>query len=152
MVAEASIHIIVPLIVGFIIGILEAWFIMKDENSVPGKEFVADITHGVLFSVFGTLVACNVPWIIQQGWIPDFLTSFLYIDELGRSVVMSALISVVIFLKVSVSHAIKGAKIDGLKEKAFHKLIIALLVGFSPYYIFAFYPVLKPYLGKLPYL
>jgi len=140
MVTEISIHVIVPVIVGLIIGIIEAYFVYEDENMTSGKDFLGDMWHGLLFAVFGVLAASNVPWIMSQGWFPSFLTSIMMVDEAtGISLVASIIITLFMMVKMVASHAIKGISGGGFSEKLWHKLSISIAIGFAPYYLDPFY-------------
>ena len=139
MVKEVVLHIVFPAIVGFIIGILEAYFVYEDENMTSGKDFLGDMWHGLIFAILGVVIASNVPWLLAQDWFPDFLSGILMIDELGRSVIISIIITLIMVVKMVGSHVIKGVKGGGFSEKIWHKLFISILVGFAPYYIFELY-------------
>lgn len=128
----AEIHVVLPVAIGLAIGILEAYFVYEDENMTSGQQFLGDMWHGLLFSILGVLVAFNVPFILEQGWMPEAITSFLFVDENGNSLVISALIAVFMLIKMVSSHAIKGVSGTGFKEKFWHKLVVAGLIGFSP--------------------
>ena len=140
MATEITIHILVPIIVGFIIGIVEAYFVYEDENMTSGKDFLGDMWHGLIFSIFGVLAASNIPWIMSQNWFPEFLKGFMMVDEnTGISLIACIIITIFMLVKMVASHAIKGVKGGGFSEKFWHKLVVALAVGFSPYYIVVFY-------------
>ncbi|MCA9460016.1 MAG: hypothetical protein KC550_05710 [Nanoarchaeota archaeon] len=147
---EHSIHIILPAVVGFIIGIVEAYFVYEDENMTSGKDFLGDMWHGLIFSVLGVLAATNIPWIMAQVWFPEFLTNIMFVNELGISLVACILISLFMMVKMVASHAIKGVSGRGFSEKLWHKVLISVLIGFSPYYIFALMPVLEPLTSVFP--
>lgn len=138
---EITIHIVLPIIIGFFIGILEAFFVYEDENMTSGKDFLGDMWHGLIFAIIGVIVASNVPFLIQQAWFPGFLNGILFIDELGRSIVISIIITIFMMLKMVASHAIKGISGGGFSEKFWHKITVAILIGFAPYYIFLLYDI-----------
>ena len=73
-VEEITIHVILPIVVGIIIGIVEAYFVYEDENMTSGRQFLGDMWHGLIFSVLGVLIASNVPWVLAQGWLDFTLT------------------------------------------------------------------------------
>lgn len=148
----ATLHIIVPVIVGFIIGIVEAYFVYEDENMTSGQQFFGDMWHGLVFSVIGVLAASNVPFMVAQGWIPSFLNSLLYIDVNNNSLVISAAITVFMFFKMVASHAIRGVSGTGFKEKLWHKLFVSIAIGFAPYYIIHIYPLFGGLQDVLPWL
>ena len=50
------------------------------------------------------------------------------------------------------SHAIKGVSGAGFQEKFWHKLVIAVAIGFSPYYILYFYEPLSGLQEAIPWL
>lgn len=147
---EIAIHIVGPLVIGFIIGIVEAYFVYEDENMTSGKDFLGDMWHGLLFSVVGVVAATNVPWIMAQSFFPEFLKSWMFVNEAGISLVACILITLFMLTKMVASHAIKGVSGNGFKEKFWHKLVIALAIGFSPYYIFAILPAIEPYVSFFP--
>lgn len=151
MVAGEQIHVVLPVAVGLVIGVVEAYFVYEDENMTSGKDFLADMWHGLLFSVLGVLIATNISFVMNM-WIPENFHGFLLVGENGISLVACVLISVFMLLKMVASHAIKGVSGQGFKEKFWHKLVIALLVGFSPYYIFALYDPLLPLQEAVPWL
>jgi hypothetical protein len=136
---EITIHIVLPIIVGFIIGIIEAYFVYEDENMTSGQQFIGDMWHGLLFSIFGVLAASNVPWLLSQGYIPDFLTGLLLVEPSGNSLVISVIITLFMMVKMVGSHAIKGVSGSGFSEKMWHKLVIACAIGFAPYYMLFIY-------------
>ena len=138
-VEEITLHIVLPVIVGLIIGILEAYFVYEDENMTSGRQFLGDMWHGLLFSVVGVLIASNVPYILTQGWFPEFVEGLLMVEETGNSLIVSIFISLIMMIKMVGSHAIKGVSGMGFKEKMWHKLVIALAVGFAPYYMVILY-------------
>lgn len=148
-VEEVGLRIALPVVVGVIVGIMEAFFVYEDENMISGKDFLGDMWHGLLFAVLGVLVASNVPYIITNFIHSDF-HGFLVVDSDGNSLIVSILISLVMLVKMVGSHAIKGVSGNGFKEKFWHKLVVALMVGFAPYYITWFEPVLEPVTSKLP--
>ncbi len=147
-----ELHLGFPLLVGLVIGLIEIFFVMHDEGSAPGQKLLKDSWHGFTFSVGGTLIASNVPWILSQSWFPDFAKGMLLLDDMGRSLIVSILITLIMLVKMVTANALKGMSMQGMKEKAWHKLVIALAVGFSPYYIFELYPLVKPYIGFIPFL
>ena len=124
-----------PIILGVVIGALEAYFVYSDEGMQAGKEFIKDMWHAALFCVIFTFVAVNIPQILLRLPIDDQLKGFLLIDGAGRSIIVSVVITIFMVLKMVTSKAIKGISAQGIKEKFWHKLLIALLVGFSPYYL-----------------
>ena len=140
MAAETiTIHVILPVFVGLIIGIIEAYFVYEDENMTSGRQFLGDMWHGLIFSVLGVLVATNVPWLLSQGWIPTFLEGLLLVEETGNSLIISIGITLFMMVKMVGSHAIKGVSGSGFREKMWHKLVIAVAVGFAPYYMVPLY-------------
>lgn len=151
MVGE-EIHVVLPVVVGIVIGIVEAYFVYEDENMTSGKQFIGDMWHGLVFSVSGVLAASNIPYIIAQGWIPEVLTGFLFVDANNNSLVFSVAITLFMLVKMVGSHAIKGVSGQGFKEKFWHKLVIALAVGFSPYYIMMLYEPLSGLQAAVPWL
>lgn len=134
MAVEAGLTIVIPLIVGLLVGILEAFFVYEDENMTSGKDFLGDMWHGLIFSVAGVFVASNVPWIMTN-FVPESFHGFLLVGENGISLVVCILITIFMLTKMVASHAIKGVSGRGFKEKLWHKLLVAVLVGFAPYYI-----------------
>jgi hypothetical protein len=146
---EAELHIALPVVVGLLVGILEAFFVYEDENMTSGRDFIKDMWHGLLFALLGVLIASNVPWLMAN-WIPESLWGFLIVDGNGNSVVVSILITLIMFFKMVASHKIKGVSGAGFSEKPWHKLIVAALIGFAPYYILALSPMLEPITSKLP--
>lgn len=138
---EVTLHIVFPAIVGIVIGIIEAYFVYEDENMTSGKDFLGDMWHGLIFAMLGVVIASNVRYIILQGWIPEWLNGILMVDELGRSIVISVIIMIFMMMKMVASHAIKGVRGGGFSEKIWHKLLIAGLIGFAPYYIFFLYNI-----------
>ena len=152
MAVEQELHIVLPALVGFVIGIIEAYFVYEDENMTSGKDFLGDMWHGLVFSVVGVLAASNVPYIIAQGWIPSAMHGILMVDELGRSIVISVAITLFMMLKMVASHAIKGVSGAGFKEKLWHKVVISAAIGFAPYYIFALYGPLSGIQAAVPWL
>lgn len=149
MVEEMGIKIALPLVVGLIIGLIEAYFVYEDENMTSGRDFLKDMWHGLLFAIVGVIIASNVPWLMTN-FIPEGFHSFLMTDGNGNSVVVSALITVIMFFKMVASHKVKGVSGQGFAEKPWHKLIVAGLVGFAPYYILLLAPLLEPITSKLP--
>lgn len=151
---EVTLHIVFPALVGIIIGIIEAYFVYEDENMTSGRDFLGDMWHGLIFAFFGVITASNVPWIISQGWIPEWFNSFLMVDELGRSIVISLIIMLFMMVKMVVSHSIKGIKGGGFSEKLWHKVLVSALIGFAPYYIFALYNIefVQNLEGLIPWL
>lgn len=140
---EIALTIVIPLVVGLIVGIIEAYFVYEDENMTSGKDFLGDMWHGLVFAVLGVLVATNVPFLISQEWFPEFLNGILFVDDMGRSIVISLAITLFMMAKMVTSHAIKGVSGAGFKEKFWHKILISALVGFAPYYIDLFRPMIE---------
>lgn len=145
-----GLHIILPLVIGLLIGLLEAYFVYEDENMTSGREFVGDMWHGLLFCVIFTIVATNTLYIFSLVELPEFVESILFMDEMGRSIVVSIAITILMMTKMVASHAVKGVRATGFKEKFWHKAVIAIAVGFSPYYIFFFYEFLEPFVEFFP--
>ena len=127
--------ILIPIVVGFIIGIIEAYFVYEDENMTSGKDFLGDMWHGLIFCVIGVLVACNIPFVLTLGFIPQWVSGIMMVDAAGNSIVASIIVTIFMMTKMVASHAIRGVRGGGFKEKLWHKLVIAIAVGFSPYYI-----------------
>jgi hypothetical protein len=146
---EIGLKIALPIVAGLIVGIIEAYFVYEDENMTSGRDFLKDMWHGLLFAVAGVLVASNVPWIMTN-FIPENFHGFLIVDGNGNSVIVSALITIFMFFKMVASHKVKGVSGRGFAEKPWHKLVVAGLVGFAPYYILFVAPVLEPVTSKLP--
>ncbi len=136
---EIAFHAVLPIAAGLVIGIIEAYFVYEDENMTSGKDFLGDMWHGLLFAVVGVFIASNVPWVISQGWVPDFLTNLLMVDATGKSIVISVIITLIMMVKMVASHAIKGVSGAGFREKFWHKAVISAAIGFAPYYIFPLY-------------
>ena len=142
MVAETitgpTLHIIVPVIVGIIIALMEVYFITHDEGSASMGQVMGDISHSAAVCIAGTLIACNVPLLVSQAWFPEFARNWLFINAAHESWVISLIVTLIVKIKMVVHHAvIKG--LDGQNEKFIHMILIAALVGFSPYYIFILY-------------
>ena len=154
--SELTIHIVLPLIVGFIIGLVEAYFVYGDEPMASGQQFVGDMWHGLLFSVFGVLAATNVPWLLASGIFDKlgFVKGLLMIDVNGNSLIISIFITIFMMAKMVVSHAIKGISSDGFGEKMWHKLLISCLIGFSSYYMVYIYalPFVQGLSEAIPFL
>lgn len=144
-----QLQLVLPIVVGIIVGIIEAYFVYEDENMTSGKDFLGDMWHGLLFASVGVVLASNVPWLMTN-FIPGNLHGFLLVDANGNSIVMSAIIVLVMLVKMVSSHAIKGVSGAGFSEKFWHKLVIALAVGLAPYYILLLAPVLEPITSKFP--
>ena len=138
MVLTESVHLVIPIIVGFILGIIEAYFVYEDENMTSGRDFLGDMWHGLIFSVLGVAAASNVPWLMHN-FIPKDYWGYLMTDSNGVSLVVSIIITIFMLFKMVASHAIKGVRGGGFSEKFWHKLVVATAIGFSPYYIFALY-------------
>ncbi len=151
MAGEENLHIVLPVAVGFVIGLVEAYFVYEDENMTSGKDFLGDMWHGLLFSVIGVLLATNIPYVMTN-FIPENFHGFLMVNESGISLVVCILVSLFMLVKMVASHAIKGIRGGGFTEKLWHKLVIALLVGFSPYYIFMLYEPLSGLQEAIPWL
>ncbi len=142
-VEEVALTIVIPIIVGLIVGVLEAYFVYEDENMTSGKDFLGDMWHGLLFAVIGVLVASNVPTLVAQDFFPDFLNGILMIDDMGRSIVISVIITIFMMVKMVASHAIKGVSGSGFSEKFWHKILVSALIGFAPYYIDLVRPMIE---------
>ncbi len=150
-VEQVSIHLIFPLVVGLIIGIVEAYFVYEDENMTSGRQFLGDMWHGLIFSVLGVLVATNVPYLMVN-FIPENFHGFLMVDSQGISLVVCVLITIFMMLKMVASHSIRGVSGRGFREKFWHKAVIAIAIGFSPYYIFMLYEPLSFIQDAVPWL
>lgn len=145
-----ELHLAVPIMLGIILGILEAFFVYEDENMTSGKNFLGDMWHGVLFSIIGVSIASNVPYFLN--FIPQSLRGLLFVDAAtGSSFVISILITIIMLIKMVGSHKIKGVSGGGFSEKFWHKLVVAIAVGFSPYYLMLIYPILAPYQKFFPF-
>ena len=138
MALTESVHLVIPIIVGFILGIIEAYFVYEDENMTSGRDFLGDMWHGLLFAVVGVAVASNVPWLMHN-YIPKDYWGYLMVDSNGISLVVSIAITLFMMVKMVASHAIKGVRGGGFSEKFWHKLVVSAAIGFAPYYIFALY-------------
>ncbi|MDA3855410.1 MAG: hypothetical protein PF569_04065 [Candidatus Woesearchaeota archaeon] len=149
-VEEITFSLALPLVVGILVGILEAFFVYEDENMTSGKDFLGDMWHGLLFSVVGVLIASNVSWFTLQEWFPVWLNGILFVDASGNSIVASAIIMAFMLLKIVSSHAIKGISGGGFSEKFWHKLVVAALIGFAPFYIVLLNGPLEGITSKLP--
>lgn len=149
-----KIHIVIPVLVGILITAIETYFLIHDEGG--GQNFgqvMGDVSHAAIVAILGTLITCNVPWLLTQHFIPDFVTRWLFVNSMGQSIVVSAIITIIVKIKLVVHHAvIKG--LNGQNEKFIHMILIAALVGFSPYYIFLLYniPALINIASKVPWL
>jgi len=149
---EVTFHIVLPVLVGFVLGIIEAFFVYEDENMTNGKEFLGDMWHGLIFAIVGVFLATNVSWIISQGWIPEFFHGLLVLDENGNSLVVSIAITLIMMIKMVASHAIKGVSGSGFREKFWHKVVVSAAIGFAPYYIFFLYAPLSGLQEVIPWL
>ena len=138
--AEIAIHVILPIIVGFIIGIIEAYFVYEDEASGGLNGFFGKVWHGIIFSIIGVIVVMNVPWILSMISLPGWISGLLFLNETtGVSLTVSILVFIIMFVKIDMAHRIKGVGGRGFVEKPWHKLVVALLIGFAPYYIIPMY-------------
>ncbi len=135
----AVVHLAVPTLVGIVLGLVEAYFVYEDENMTSGKSFLGDMWHGLLFAIFGVVIASNVPALLT--YIPKDYYSYLLMNGDGISLTISILITLFMLFKMVASHAIKGVSGGGFSEKIWHKLAVSIAVGFSPYYIFLLYNV-----------
>lgn len=140
MAETQTLHIVLPAIVGFILGIIEAYFVYEDENMTSGRDFLGDMWHGLIFAVVGVIIASNVPWLMHN-YIPKDYWGFLMVDSSGISLVVSIIITLFMMFKMVASHAIKGVSGGGFSEKIWHKVAVSAAVGFAPYYIFQFYNI-----------
>ena len=135
------VNIIVPVIVGILIGIIEVVFLAQDEFNSGVSSFMKDAWHAFLFSIVLTLIAVNLTTVLKLDFIPGFVQKILFINtEKGTSIVASILITIIALAKMVVAHGRK-IRLQGTSEKFWHLLIIGLAIGFSPYYIFAFYDI-----------
>ena len=139
-----ALTVVLPIVLGILIGIIEAYFVYEDENMTSGKDFLGDMWHGLIFSIVGVLVVNNVPWLVLQAWFPEWLKGVLFVDPAGNSIVISIIVFIIMYMKMVASHAVKGVSGNGFKEKAWHKLVVAALVAFSPYYLGLLRPLLEP--------
>ena len=130
-----SLSIGVPILAGVVIGALEAFFVYEDENMTNVKQAFSDMIHGFFFAAIGTLIACNVPYVLSLVPLPGFVETILFMGSNGISITICIIITIFMILKMTTSHAIKGVSSNGFTEKFWHKLFVAALVGFSPYYI-----------------
>ena len=145
-----TLHVVLPIVVGIIIGIIEAYFVYEDENMTSGRDFLGDMWHGLLFSIIGVFVATNIPWVMTN-FIPESMWGFLMVNTTtGISLVACILVTLFMLVKMVASHAIRGVRGGGFTEKFWHKLVVALAIGFSPYYIFALMPILAPVAAYFP--
>jgi hypothetical protein len=149
MATEQTLTLVIPIIVGLIIGILEAYFVYEDENMTSGKDFLGDMWHGLIFAMLGVVVASNIPYITSLEGFPEFLKGILFVDENGNSIVASIIITLFMMVKMVASHAIKGISGGGFSEKFWHKILVSSLVGFAPYYI-ALIPIPESIIGLFP--
>jgi hypothetical protein len=153
---ELTIHIVLPIIVGFIIGIVEAYFVYEDENMTSGQQFIGDMWHGLLFSVFGVLAATNVPWLLTMGVFDNlgFVKNLLMIDINGNSLIVSIFITLFMMIKMVASHAIKGVSGSGFSEKWWHKILVSSAIGFASYYMVYIYamPFVQGLAEAIPFL
>ena len=140
MVVTEPLHVVIPIIVGFILGILEAYFVYEDENMTSGRDFLGDMWHGLFFAIGGVLIASNVPWLMHN-YIPKDYWGYLMVNPDGTSLVISIIITLFMMLKMVGSHAIKGVRGGGFSEKIWHKLAVSSAVGFAPYYILMLYDI-----------
>lgn len=155
MAIEGQIHILLPILVGTAIGIVEGFWVYQDERNAGAHQVFADMIHGMIFCIVGVLVATNVPYILAQGWFPSFLENVPgFIDSNGNSLIISILITLFMMIKMVSTRKIRGAMManSGFNEKFIHKIIIALAVGFAPYYIVYLYEPLLPVAEALPWL
>lgn len=152
--AIGQLHILFPAIAGLIIACLEAYFLKHDEEAQNISTFFGDIWHAIIFCVAGTIIASNIPYLITQTWWPSFFNKILFMDEMGRSITISVIITIIMYAKIVAHKTLKGVgAINGMTEKPLHKLIVSALVGFSPYYIFLLYPFIEQYVtSKIPYI
>ena len=131
----AELSIGVPILVGVALGALEAFFVYEDEAITNVRQAFGDMIHGFIFAAIGTLVACNVPFVLSLVSLPGFVENLLFINDDGNSVVIAIIITIFMFLKMVVSKAIKGVSSDGFTEKFWHKIFIAGFVGFSGFLV-----------------
>ena len=147
----AELHIVLPVVVGIFIGIVEAYFVYSDESMTSGKQFLGDMIHGLIFCILGVLIATNIPFVMNN-FIPENFHRFLMVNEQGISLVACILITIFMKIKMVATHAIKGVSSRGFSEKLWHKVVIAVAVGFSPYYIFLMYEPLSFISDVVPWL
>ena len=149
-----SLSLGLPIFVGIVLGIIEAYFLYSDESSANVHQVLADMVHGIIFCVAGTVVAANIPYIINNFFsgLPSFVNTILLIDENGISLTACIVITIFMKIKMVVSHTIKGISNVGFTEKLWHKLLVAGAVGFSPYYIFMVHEPIKQFVPWFPLL
>ncbi|MCA9486755.1 hypothetical protein H6501_03180 [Candidatus Woesearchaeota archaeon] len=152
MAEEIAIRVLVPTILGIGVGLIEAYFVYEDENMGGLQGFFGKVWHGILFSIIGVLIATNVAYFLSQGWVPSFLEGLLFMDDVGRSFTASLLIALVMFIKIDLAHRVRGISGTGFIEKPWHKMAVACLIGFSPYYISAFDPFFAGLQEVIPWL
>ena len=94
-----TLHVLLPIVVGIVIGIIEAYFVYEDENMTSGRDFLGDMWHGLVFSILGVLVATNIPYIMVN-FIPESMWGFLMVNELtGISLVACIVVTLFMLIK-----------------------------------------------------
>jgi hypothetical protein len=131
---------IVPgVIIGVIAGIVDLFFMIKDESGAAGQV----IGHGlgafvplIVFSIF----SMHLEWLMGM--------SFAQGTILANEIVMrGALILVVTIVTFSKSKLFKGARGVGTHESFLHTLIIGIIVGAAPYIWMLIGPMLPAWMS-----
>ena len=145
-----ALHIIGPIILGLIIGVLEVFLLAKDEGMNGVSAFFREASHAFIVSIIATIIVSNVPLVLS--YIPEGFRRFLFVDSQGRSWVLSLIMALIVKIKIVVVH--KGIKMKGTNESFIHGAIIGLLVGFCPYYLSFVYnlPFIAGIQASIPWL
>ncbi|MFT7615771.1 MAG: hypothetical protein ACI8Y7_000595 [Candidatus Woesearchaeota archaeon] len=112
---------IAPLIMGVIIGLVEMFFLSKDE---AGLHWLGHGLHALPVCIIFTFLAMNVPWVvgaINQPWLSGALGTYI----------IPIIIGIVAAVKVKTAAAI--ARGGSVGETWIHALIIGLLIAASPW-------------------
>jgi len=131
--------IIVPaLVVGVIAGIVDLFFMIKDESGAAGTV----ISHGlgafipiIVFSFF----SFNIGFLTGLQQIQGSILA----NEILMRVALILLLAVIVYSK---SRVFKGARGVGTHESFLHCVLVAAIAGAGPY----FYPLIQPLLTWLP--
>ncbi|MFH1972812.1 MAG: hypothetical protein ABIJ18_05025 [archaeon] len=135
-----DIGLILPgVIIGLIAGVVDMFFMIKDESGAAGTV----ISRGlgaflplIVFSVF----SFHLEWLMNMDWAQGTLLA----NEILMRVALVLVVAVVTFSK---SKLFKGARGSGMHESLGHTLIVAAIVGAAPYLWMLIGPMMPIWLG-----
>jgi len=129
------------LVIGLIAGIVDLFFMIKDESGSAGMVISHGLGAFVPIIIF-SMISMNLSWVMTMDWAAGTILA----NEIVMRIALLLVVAIVIYSK---SKLFKGAGSGGtgMHESFGHTLIVAGIVASAPYLWMLIGPMMPIWLG-----